>query len=400
MAIISLASLLAAGISLVTNFRLLVNSMANVRAPSAEEPLVTSTYYVKGHDFILPTKPDTCLQKACSSAGVGTSPRLIASTGAHDSLDNQRVMAATAQAGTSMDRSLGERHAGASIPSSTHPKRSITIQRLSCMTPSPPRFIRWMLTRGGERFRPIDICRPGWQRLAVQYVEGCDVTDNDETGEPWSPCPTANKFQAPYVSASSWPGETDIVDERELLLPLQVGLNLVSHRPCMKHTFDSDFAPEQLKAFERLVAKRIRASRLNSMPPLKQAIHNSLARVVDLKVAKRERTGTSKRSRNHTRGSPNASSFKLDDGQRVRRTRPTVRPLDLDITRASHPPTDSPPESPGPTTPVDGSSLDPVGLGEICIVGDETMPGEPAHKDGVGRTPSRGRLVARSKRRC
>ncbi|KAG9078750.1 hypothetical protein FS749_009190 [Ceratobasidium sp. UAMH 11750] len=132
------------------------------------------------------------------------------------------------------------------------------------------------------------------------------------------------------------------------------------------------------------------------MDPLKRAVHNSLARVVDLTVTRRA-PKEPKRPRNHTRSSSNTSSFKLDDGGYLRRTRPTVRPLDLDAARAFHPPTDSPPESPGPTTPVD-SSFDPAGV-EVCIAGDETVPGEPMLKGGVRRTPSRGRSIARSRRR-
>ncbi|KAG9102991.1 hypothetical protein FRC06_000567 [Ceratobasidium sp. 370] len=355
MTIINLAPLLAVGISLVTNFRQLVNRLSEVWAPGAGEPLVNLSYSrVKGDDFVLPAKPDTCSQEAYSSPAVGASSRLIASTGAYGSLGSPKTMAVTVQASTLMDRPSGERGVGAVTSTSVYPKPSITVQRLSCMTPSPPRFIHWISARGGGRFRPIDVCRPGWQRLAVQYAEGCDITDN--------------------------------------------GLNLVSRRTRIKHTFDSDFAPEQLMEFERLVAKRIRAGRLDSMQPLKQAVHNSLARVVDLKAARREHTGTSKRSRNHTRSISNAGSFKLDDGLRLRRTRPTIRPLDLNATRASHPPTDSPPESPGPTTPVDGSLLRPAGL-EVCIAGDETVPGEPTQKGAICRTPSKGRSMARSQRR-
>ncbi|KAG9124960.1 hypothetical protein FRC07_009552 [Ceratobasidium sp. 392] len=368
MAILNLRPILTAGISFVTNFRQFVMSLSKLQTPTAKQPL---TKILKAHDHPLPAKPDTCLPKARSA-------RLIASTGGCDSLDSPRVMAINNQAGTSM----AKHDVVVASDGPECPRRCITIDRVGYMTPSPPRFIRWMWTRGGGRFRPIDICRPGWERLAVQYAEGCDITDNDETGEPWSPCLTSNKPVSPNVASGlKSSAEADIVDE--------LGLNLVSQRYRMRHTFDSDFVPEQLQAFERLVAKRIRGGRLDSMHPLKQAVHNSLARVVNLKTTKKEHTSTRKRIRKHSRSSSNESSFKLEDGQRLRRTRPSVRPLDVDAARAYAvaPLTDSPPESPGPTTPVEGSilgSITPVG---IVAAGDEVMvPNEPLQKAHVHQT--------------
>ncbi|KAG8716375.1 hypothetical protein FRC09_015847 [Ceratobasidium sp. 395] len=389
MTIRRLRLVLAASMSFIANFRQLVISLSKAPAPATKQSLVG---VVMACDRPLVANSDSCLPKI-------NSPRLIASTGACDSLDNPRVMAIMIQASSTCPfiavfwellwvhmLSLSDLIASMTkqdafvVSGPECPKPGITVQRLGLpyMTPSPPRFIRWMLTRGEGRFRPIDICRPGWQRLAVQYTEGCDITDNDETGEPWSPRFTTCKVPSPHLSASGSPVEADVVDE--------LGLNLISQRLRARHTFDSDFDPEQLQAFERLVAKRIRTGHLDSMGPLRQAVHNSLARVVDLKAAKRDHTNTRKRTRNHSRSSSNTSSFKLEEGQRLRRTRPTVRPLDVVAARAydSAPPTDSPPESPGPTTPVEGSPLDSAGPVGIVVAGDEAMVlGERSRKGHV-----------------
>ncbi|QRW04028.1 hypothetical protein RhiLY_03027 [Ceratobasidium sp. AG-Ba] len=125
---------------------------------------------------------------------------------------------------------------------------------------------------------------------------------------------------------------------------------------------DTDFAAEHLRKFERQVAKRIREGQLDKLEPLRRAVHNCLARVVDLRAGTKEReyedAARARRSRNHSR----TSSFKLDLGgtRRPRRARPTVQPLDLEAACFEVAISDSPPESPTPTTPVDDSPTDPV----------------------------------------
>ncbi|QRV75124.1 hypothetical protein RhiJN_03139 [Ceratobasidium sp. AG-Ba] len=149
-------------------------------------------------------------------------------------------------------------------------------------------------------------------------------------------------------------GEASIVND--------VGLNLVSKRFAVKYRADTDFAAEHLRKFERQVAKRIREGQLDKLEPLRRAVHNCLARVVDLRAGTKEReyedAARARRSRNHSR----TSSFKLDLGgtRRPRRARPTVQPLDLEAACFEVAISDSPPESPTPTTPVDDSPTDPV----------------------------------------
>ncbi|KAG8683703.1 hypothetical protein FRC08_014125, partial [Ceratobasidium sp. 394] len=188
------------------------------------------------------------------------------------------------------------------VPTPTRPKHSITVQRLGTQTPSPPWAVRHMLTRGGGRFSLmslLDFHRPASERLAVQYVEG-----ESEVIAAACPKPVCHGGQ----------------------------------------TVDTNLVPEQLKTFKHLVEERIRPRHMESMDPLKLAIHNNLARLIT----------PSSIPRHQVERSSIARAPELKGSQRMRRTRPALPPLDIDAARAytsTNPTSDSPPESPGPVTP-------------------------------------------------
>ncbi|KAG8744465.1 hypothetical protein FRC10_010135 [Ceratobasidium sp. 414] len=190
-------------------------------------------------------------------------------------------------------------------PTPTHPKRSITIQRLGMQTPSPPWAVRHMLTRGGGRFSLVDLSdfhRPASERLAVQYVEG----------------------------------ENDIV--------AAVGPKPVFGGVHRRQMLDTDLAPGQLRTFKHLVTVRLR--HLESMDPLKLAIHNNLTRLITSSSRPGRQVGSSSVTK-----TPKSKSRQV-----IRRTHPILPPLDTDAARAymsTNPTSDSPPESPGPATPTD-----------------------------------------------
>ncbi|KAG9090599.1 hypothetical protein FS749_000442 [Ceratobasidium sp. UAMH 11750] len=193
------------------------------------------------------------------------------------------------------------------VPTPTRPKHSITVQRLGTQTPSPPWAVRHMLTRGGGRFSLmslLDFHRPASERLAVQYVEG-----ESEVIAAACPKPVCHGGQ----------------------------------------TVDTNLVPEQLKTFKHLVEERIRPRHMESMDPLKLAIHNNLARLIT----------PSSIPRHQVERSSIARAPELKGSQRMRRTRPALPPLDIDAARAytsTNPTSDSPPESPGPVTPADGTT--------------------------------------------
>ncbi|KAG8680147.1 hypothetical protein FRC08_016504 [Ceratobasidium sp. 394] len=228
------------------------------------------------------------------------------------------------------------------VPTSTRPKGSITVQRLGMQTPSPPWAVRHMLTRGSGRFSLMSLPefhRPASERLAVRYVEGRSE-----------------------VVAAACP-------------------KLVCHGG---QTLDTDLVPEQLKTFKHLVAERIRPRHTESMDPLKLAIHNNLARLI-----------TSSSLPRHQVERPSvAKAPKSKDNQRMRRTRPALQPLDIDAARAYmsiNPTSDSPPESPGPVTPADGTTAATQTSKEPRIAKHKVEVSARSSKRGIGhRVHSKG----------
>ncbi|KAG9083381.1 hypothetical protein FRC06_004558 [Ceratobasidium sp. 370] len=230
---------------------------------------------------------------------------------------------------------LSEKHTDmAVVCSPPRPKHAITVQRLGMQTPSPPWAVRYMSTRGGGRFSlmsRMEFHRPASERLAAQDMEG------------------------------EFP-------------------NAVPQETHTGHTLDTRFAPEQLKVVKRLVAARISRRHLKTMAPLKQALHNALARAMVLKVL----TGVSIRPKRHLRNS--GIGFAKSEGeQRMRRTRPTVAPLNMDAVHAcgsANPLTDSPPDSPGPHTPTDDIDATREGSGEADTSGEKTVAPSKSKAEG------------------
>ncbi|KAG8694119.1 hypothetical protein FRC09_010051 [Ceratobasidium sp. 395] len=193
----------------------------------------------------------------------------------------------------------------ATDPSSPHPRRSVTVQRLGEQTPSHPDTICYMSTRGGGRFslmsRP-ELHRPASERLAARYVE-CegDMVANDD-------------------------------------------LELTHQGLCVKQPLGVDPAPEKLVAIKSLVAKRLHPHDLELMDPLKLAMHNNLAHMAT----------TSSRPRKQDASVTKTS--KPNSAQPMRRAKVNLKPLDTEVARAyipTDPATDSPLESPSPVTPTD-----------------------------------------------
>ncbi|KAG8704295.1 hypothetical protein FRC08_002305 [Ceratobasidium sp. 394] len=228
-----------------------------------------------------------------------------------------------------------------SVVPPTRPRRSITVQRLGVQTPSPPWAIRHMLTRGGGRFSLMSLPefhRPASERLAVQYVEG--------KGDAVAPADLKFVYKGTHT----------------------------------RQTLEADLAPEQLKTFKYLVAERTSLHRLEAMDPLKLAVHNNLARVI---VA----------SSHPGHHKPN--------GQRMRRTRPNLPRLDVDAARAytsTNPTSDSPPESPGPVTPADLTTVTTRTSKEPRIAKDRAVPSKSSRKGVVHRVHSKGSKARLSRR--
>ncbi|KAG8738542.1 hypothetical protein FRC10_006746 [Ceratobasidium sp. 414] len=234
---------------------------------------------------------------------------------------------------------LVEKHTGiAVVRSSPRLKRGITIQRLGMQTPSPPWAVRYMSTRGGGRFSlmsRVEFHRPASERLAVQHMEG-----NDEC------------------------------------------LNVMPQGTRTEHTFDNEFAPEKLKVIKYLVAQRISPHRLETMEPLKQALHNVLARAVSLKAPTRTSIQPKRRVRDSRPG-----SAKPESSQHMRRTRPAIAPLDMDAVhsyKSTNSITESPPESPGPKTPTDDPAVSRKDSKEACTSKDKVVASSKSRQKVVG----------------
>ncbi|KAG9126567.1 hypothetical protein FRC07_002940 [Ceratobasidium sp. 392] len=199
----------------------------------------------------------------------------------------------------------------ADVPAvSSRVKRSITIQRLGMQTPSPPMAVQFMSTRGGGRFSVTclpEFYRPAEERFTVQYAEYQGIV----VGE--------HQSIVPYGGLRSKALERDPVPQ-----------------------------PQQLRRFKHLIAKRTYSRYMKSMDPLNRAIHNNLAYSMDLKAISDPPRG---RARSCKRIGP-----KSECSLRMRRDCPAIVPLNMDAVcayKSVNPMTDSPPDSPGPITPVE-----------------------------------------------
>ncbi|KAG8699935.1 hypothetical protein FRC08_005023 [Ceratobasidium sp. 394] len=237
------------------------------------------------------------------------------------------------------------------VPIPTRPRGSITIQRLGMQTPSPPWAVRHMLTRDGGRFSLMSLPefhRPASERLAVQYLEG----------------------------------------KGEVVAP--VGLKPIYKGTPTRQMLDADLTPEQLKTFKYLVAERTRLHCLEATDPLKLAVHNNLAHVIVASSHPRQQVER-----------PIVTKASKPNGQRVRRTRPILSPLDVDAARAytlTNPTSDSPPESPGPATPGDLVTGTTRTSKEPHIAKDRAVPSKPSKKGVVHRVHSKGSKARLSRR--
>ncbi|KAG9082477.1 hypothetical protein FRC07_014192 [Ceratobasidium sp. 392] len=227
------------------------------------------------------------------------------------------------------------------------PKRSVTIQRLGMQTPSPPRAVQYMATRGGGRFSVMNLPefhRPAEKRLAVQYAE-------------------AEGDVAAVISKNAHKGHHT------------------------RQSSNANLAPERLSTFKRLIVERTRPRHLESMDPLKLAVHNNLARTI-----------TASR-RLQTRTPSVVEISKPTSTQRMRRMNTSLAPIDTDAARAyvsTDPVSDSPLDSPGPVTPVDeitkisgGSHMDR----------SKVSRAKASKKGGVYQVHSKGKAKARMSRR-
>ncbi|KAG8738070.1 hypothetical protein FRC10_007315 [Ceratobasidium sp. 414] len=191
-----------------------------------------------------------------------------------------------------------------------------------------------------------DFHRPASERLAVQHVEG----------------------------------KGDVVPA--------VCLKLVRKGTHTRQTVDAELAPEQLKTFKYLVTENTRLHHLESMAPLKLAVHNNLARALAVSSCHRHQVGN--------------SASKPKSSQHMRRTRPILLPLDTDAARAytsTNPGSDSPPDSPGPATPADeaaGTARAPKGF---RIAQDKAaVSPKPLKKGVMYRVHSKGSKARLSRR--
>ncbi|KAG9082361.1 hypothetical protein FRC07_014234 [Ceratobasidium sp. 392] len=224
------------------------------------------------------------------------------------------------------------------------PKRSVTIQRLGMQTPSPPRAVQYMATRGGGRFNIMNLPefhRPAEKRLAVQYTEG----------------------------------EGDVA----AVIPKPMHKEYYT-----RQLFNTNLAPERLSTFKRLVVERTRY--LESMDPLKLAVHNNLARIITASRRLQIRTPSV------------VETSKPISSQRMRRMNSSLAPIDTDAARAyisTGPVTDSPMDSPGPVTPVDETTQ--ISRGSQMERG-KTSRTKASKKGGVHQVHSKVKAKARMSR--
>ncbi|KAG9122858.1 hypothetical protein FRC07_000588 [Ceratobasidium sp. 392] len=228
------------------------------------------------------------------------------------------------------------------------PKRGATVQRLGMQTPSPAWAIDYMSTRGGGRFSRMNRAKihlPTSKRLALQEMESKD-----------------------RIAAAAGPE------------PACQGSRT-------KRTRDNEVASEQFTTFKRLVAERTRPRCLESMGPLRLAVHNNLTR----SIAISSNSGCSV-GRN-----PAEKASKSKGGHRMRRMTPNIAPLDTGVTRAYmpvEPGMDSPPESPGPVTPVDEATNK-----DSCIAKDRPMVSTKSSQGAAHQVHLKGRAKAWMSRR-
>ncbi|KAG9124380.1 adenylosuccinase ade13 [Ceratobasidium sp. 392] len=253
---------------------------------------------VQAHKSLVRITPRTCAPKQPE-------------TGVYQTLDSSTrfTIIVPLSASKVLYEASTERDANAAVVDTPpRPKRSITVQRLGMQAPSPAWAVDYMSTRGGGRFSLMtraELHRPASERLAMQETENDCITVTTDLG------------------------------------PMYQG-------PSTKRNHDNDVASDQWTTFKRLIAKRT-PCHPESMDPLRLAVHNNPARTI---------VAPSNPGRSVRRPSV-AKARELTGGQRVRRMTATLAPLDTEVVRAympANPATDSPPESPGPVTPVDGAT--------------------------------------------
>ncbi|KAG9080679.1 hypothetical protein FRC06_006282 [Ceratobasidium sp. 370] len=231
-----------------------------------------------------------------------------------------------------------------------------------------PRLITTTNTVAGPDAPRITAVTVGAQKLSISIIPVSKAPEEPETGV-YQTLESATRFAIIVPPSVS-----------------RVNLKLVHKGTHVRHTLNADLAPERLETFKYLVVERTRPHRLESMDPLKLAVHNNLARA----IAALSRPG-------QVGNSPAANVLKPTGSQRMRRTRPVLPPLDTDAARAytsTSPASDSPPESPGPTTPADETtgatraSKEPRNAKEKAVV-----PSKPLRKGVAHRAHSRGSKV-------